>query len=123
MLSFLMVAVVAAQPQPNCKDPQTQVDMNICASREYAASDAMMTRQYKMLAARMKQMDVEEPGYFAALLKSQRTWLQFRDAQCRFEGYLTRGGTAESLNASGCLNEATKNRTVELKSLLEAFGR
>ena len=123
MFSFFMVAVAAAQLQPNCKDPQTQVDMNICASREYAASDAMMTRQYNILAARMKQMDVEEPGYFAALLKSQRTWLQFRESQCRFEGYLTRGGTAEPLNVSGCLNELTKNRTADLKSLLEAFGR
>ena len=121
MLSFLIALAAAAQP--NCKDPQTEIDINICASRAVKSAEVRMTRQYISLAARMKRMDAEEPGYFAALLESQRSWLKYREAQCRFEGYTTRGGTAESLNVDGCRKNLTDKRTNDLKSLLEAFGR
>jgi len=122
MFSFL-IALAAAVAHPNCKDPQTEIDMNTCATRPFNAADARMTRQYRLLAARMKQMDAEEPGYLAALLESQRAWLKYRETQCRFEGYTTRGGTAESLNADACRKDLTDKRTADLKSLLEAFGR
>ena len=123
MLSVLMAAAVAASPpQLDCKDPQTQTDMNICAGRTYEAADAEMARQYRLLASRMKQTDTAGPEYFAALLESQRAWLKFRDAQCKFEGYLVKGGTAEPLMISRCSEELTKKRTEDLKSLLEAFG-
>jgi uncharacterized protein YecT (DUF1311 family) len=122
MFSVLMAAALAAAPQPNCKNPQTQADMNICSGRAFKAADAAMTRQYNIAAARMKRIDAEaEPGYFAALLDSQRAWLKFRDAQCRLEGYTTRGGTAEALNVNGCLEQLTRQRTKDLKSFLEAF--
>jgi uncharacterized protein YecT (DUF1311 family) len=124
MFSILTAAaVVATQPQPNCKDPQTQMEMNTCSSEAYKIADAAMSRQYNIVAARMKRMDAEtEPGYFAALLESQRAWLKFRETQCSFEGYLVRGGTAEPLMVNGCLEQLTKKRTEDLKSLLEAFG-
>jgi uncharacterized protein YecT (DUF1311 family) len=84
-----------------------------------------MVRQYNLIAARMRQMDKDgEPtGYFNALLESQRAWLKYRDAQCRFEGYLVRGGTAEPLMVNGCQEQLTKKRTQDLKSLLESYGR
>jgi len=81
-----------------------------------------MVRQYQLLATRMKQMDADIPGSFAALLESQRAWLKFREVQCRYEGYLVKGGTAEPLMVSGCKDELTKKRTKDLKSLLEGFG-
>ena len=123
MLSVLIAAAVAAAPQPNCKNPQTQTDMNICSGRAFKAADTVMTRQYDIAVGRMKQMDKggEPTGYFAALLESQRAWLKFRDAQCRLEGYTTRGGTAEALNVNGCLEQLTRQRTKDLKSFLEAF--
>ena len=124
MFSLLLAAAVAAtQPQPNCKEPQTQIDMNICSGHAFKAADAEMSRQYRVVATAMKKMDAREQGYFSALLNSQRTWLKYRDAHCRLEGYRTRGGTAETMNVSGCLEELTKLRTKELASLLEVFGR
>jgi uncharacterized protein YecT (DUF1311 family) len=120
---LLLAAVAAAQPQPNCKKAVTQTDMNICSGRFFKAADAAMVRQYNITAARMKQMDKggEPTGYFAALLESQRAWLKYRDAECRLEGYSTRGGTAETMNVNGCLEQLTKQRTADLKSFLEAF--
>jgi len=118
----VLIAVAAGAAQPNCKDPQTEIDMNICASRAFKGADVRMTRQYNLIAARMKKMDAGEAGYFGALLESQRAWLKYREAQCRFEGYTTHGGTAESLNVDACRIDLTDKRTKDLKSLLEAFG-
>ena len=119
---FIMVAVAATQPQPNCKGPKTQLEMNFCSGEAYKAADAAMGRQYKILAAQTKKIDGGKPDFFPALLASQRAWLKYRDAQCRLEGYRTRGGTAEPMNVNGCLEELTKARTEELKSLSEVFG-
>ena len=98
--------------------------MTICSGRDLKASDAAMTRQYNVVAARMKLMDAEldrtydkRPGYFAALLEGQRAWLRFRDANCITEGYFARGGSMEPMLVNSCLEELTKQRTEQLRSL------
>ena len=128
MLSLLIAAAVAAQAEPDCKDPQTQADMNICSGRAFKVADAAMTVEYNAVVARMKKMDVgfdrgfdTRPGYYAALLDSQRAWLKFRDAECVVEGYYARGGTMEPLMVSSCLEEVTKQRTEQLSSLDKMF--
>ena len=130
MLNVLMlVAAAAVQQAPDCKDPQTQADMNICSGIAYKAADAVMSREYEVVAARMKTMDSNagqiddgRPGYFAVFLDSQRAWLKFRDAECVVEGYYARGGTLEPLLVSSCFEELTKQRTDQLQSLDKMFN-
>jgi uncharacterized protein YecT (DUF1311 family) len=130
MLSLLLAAALAtAQSQLNCKDPQTQADMNICAGRDYEAADAAMARQWNIVVARMKLMDADldrihdkRPGYFAALLAGQRAWLKFRDSHCVVEGYYARGGSMEPLLINSCLEEVTKQRTQQLRALDKMYN-
>ena len=124
ILALLLAAAVAAQQQPDCKDPETQADMNICAGRAFKAADAVMNRAYDVVVARMKRLDKsvdrtydDRPGYYAALLDSQRAWLKFRDSYCVVEGYYVRGGTMEPMVVSGCYEELTKQRTEQLQEL------
>jgi len=128
ILPILFAAAAAAQQQPNCKDPQTQSDMNICAGLDFKAADAEMTRAYDAAASKMKQMDAtldrtydDRIGYFAALLQSQRDWLKFRDSYCVVEGYYARGGSMEPMLVSGCLEQVTKQRTDQLRSLIKMY--
>jgi len=139
MLIILIAAtVVAAYPTPIvvpaysqsfCENPQTQEEMNVCSARDYIAADVKMKRVWKVVVAGIRQIDRRDDvtgkkqPYFAALMESQRTWLKFRDAQCLLEGYRVRGGTAEAMNINGCMEQITKQRTEELESLLEVFGR
>jgi len=88
-----------------------------------------MALQYNIVAARMKQMDAgldrtydKRPGYFAAFLESQRAWLKFRDAHCVVEGYYARGGSMEPLMVNTCLEEVTKQRTEQLRSLDKMYN-
>jgi len=56
------------------------------------------------------------------LLEAQRAWLVYRDAQCRLEGYSLLGGSAQPMIVSGCLAMLTRQRTQELRDLVEVLG-
>lgn len=121
--------LMAAEPQWNCDDPGPQQEMNYCAHQEYLRADAALNAQWSVTAAHMKEMDegshaTEDgrPSYFEALLAAQRAWIAYRDAHCRSEGYIFRGGSMEPLMVSTCKTSLTKTRTEQLKDLVEVDG-
>lgn len=123
MILLFMAAAVSA---PDCNNAMTQLDMNVCAGRRFAAADAEMNRQWKVTAAAMKDRDRnldrrhdKRSGYFEALLKAQRAWLAYRDAHCISEGYGARGGSMEPMLVSGCKAKLTTDRTGQLRELVE----
>lgn len=113
----------AQEPQPNCKDPQTQADMTICAGRDLADADKALNAQYQVTRKALKERDadasVELKGGEDALLKAQRAWLAYRDAQCASVGFQARGGSMEPMLVSSCEADLTRNRTAELKALVD----
>lgn len=126
---LLPILLLAAEPQWNCENPGPQQEMNYCAHVEYEKADAALNAQWEKTAAWMKELDASalviddgRPGYFDALLEAQRTWLKFRDAHCRSEGYLFRGGSMEPLMVSTCKTHLTKQRTEQLRELAEVDG-
>lgn len=131
VLSLLAFALAAqADPETDCKDPQTQTDMNMCSGRAFRTADLAMNRQWdvvsKVMQARDKTLDQSSdnrPGYFATLLESQRAWLKFRDAQCTAEGYYARGGTMEPLLFNTCAEGLTEQRTKQLRELAEQYSQ
>ena len=126
-LLLLVAAAPAEQPQWNCEDPIAQQEMNYCAHQEYLAADESLNAHWEETAAVMRARDEAgygaedgRPGYFETMLEAQRAWLKYRDAQCRSEGYLFRGGSMEPLMVSTCKTHLTKLRTQELRELIEA---
>lgn len=113
----------AQEPQPNCKDPQTQADMTICAGRDLADADKALNAQYQVTRKALKERDAgasaELKGGEDALLKAQRAWLAYRDAQCASVGFQARGGSMEPMLVSSCEADLTRNRTAELKALVD----
>jgi uncharacterized protein YecT (DUF1311 family) len=126
---LLLVLAAAADAVPDCRDPRTQFEMNVCAAEDYKKADAELNRQWAATVARMRAQDKAgsvhrdgRPGYHAALLEAQRAWIKFRDLECRVEGYAMRGGSAEPMIVSGCLAEATRARTKQLRTMAEGYG-
>ena len=122
-----------APPVPgwNCEDPRYQQEMNWCAAQDYAAADAELNVQWKITAAAMKAQDASfaeygggdtRDGFFESLFEAQRGWLRYRDAHCRLDGYSARGGSMEPMLASFCKANLTRQRTAELKALVEVPG-
>ena len=61
-------------------------------------------------------------GAEEALVKAQRAWVNFRDAECEAAGFQARGGTMEPMLVAGCIAELTDARTKQLKELAETMG-
>lgn len=114
----------------DCGDPLTQHEINACAHIDYLDADAGLNAQWALTAATMKQWDAEygdsfsdgRPGFFDTLLAAQRAWLNYRDRHCASEGYLFRNGSAEPMMVSTCMARLSRERTEQLKELVETDG-
>lgn len=112
---------LAAQSKPNCKEPRTQTEMNICAGLDYKAADAELNITYTKVIALMKEMDTNLPpklkGAEKTLREAQRAWIPYRDKACGSHGFLARGGSMESMLVGHCLADLTRRRIKELNAL------
>ncbi|TNM62792.1 lysozyme inhibitor LprI family protein [Aliirhizobium smilacinae] len=116
----------AQQPTPDCKEPQTQTDMTICAGQDLADADKALNAQYQATRKLLKKRDAEASmpdlkGGDEALVKAQRAWIGYRDAQCLSWGFQARGGSMEPMLVSSCEADLTRKRTAELKALVDTM--
>jgi uncharacterized protein YecT (DUF1311 family) len=122
----MLMALLMAQAL-GCANPQTQTDMTLCAGMASTQADAALNAQWRRTLANFHKMDVSAaaegpqtgPSYADALLASQRTWLQFRDAQCQVEGYEARGGSMQPQLVADCLARLTTERTKQLRLMAQ----
>ncbi len=123
MLLMFMLAQAAS-----CAQPNTQMEMNRCASIDYQREDAAMTAQWRKTLAYMRAQDRDpnsssekRPNYGDTLLESQRAWLRYRDTQCAIEGYAARGGTMEPMLIAICKETMTAARRKTLAKLIVEY--
>ncbi len=93
----------------DCNNAVSQNDMNICADKNYRAADAALNRTWRDT---IKGLDTHT---LDLLRKSQRAWIQFRDAECTYQSAENEGGSIYSMVYAGCLARLTKLRTQQLK--------
>lgn len=108
--------------QPNCKNPQTQGEMNACANLSYQNADKKLNLVYQQVRAKLQGANREK------LTDAQLAWIKFRDGNCAFFRSQVEGGSMEPMIFSGCLADITKKRTASLESynrgqLLQPAGR
>ncbi|MGM4911369.1 lysozyme inhibitor LprI family protein [Rhizobium sp. 768_B6_N1_8] len=126
--AFMLLAAGAAHAEDvDCDNAQTQSDMTSCAQARYEEADKALNAQYKQTRAAMVAIDGDLEGDMKgaeqALLKAQRAWISYRDAQCENYGFQARGGTMEPMLVAGCLADLTDLRTKELKELANGMGQ
>ncbi|MBB3134372.1 uncharacterized protein YecT (DUF1311 family) [Rhizobium pisi] len=119
--AMLLMSGAASAQDIDCKNPQTQSDMTSCEAARHDAADKALNVQYKKTRAAMvaidKDLDGDMKGAEQALVKAQRAWIDYRDAECDAAGFQARGGTMEPMLVAGCLADITDKRTKELKEL------
>lgn len=125
----LLVALTGdagAEPQVDCNNAGTQMELNYCAERDYLAADADLNEIYPQAIEAMRQIDSRlEPGRRGAvesLRAAQRAWIPFRDKACEAEGYLVSGGSMMALIVYGCLERLTRQRVEDLEGLVYGMG-
>ena len=56
------------------------------------------------------------------LRAAERAWVDYRNAQCTFEGASAEGGSMQPMVIAGCAKALTLRRTAELKAILACDG-
>jgi uncharacterized protein YecT (DUF1311 family) len=123
MIIVLLSLLASAQEPPlDCRDPQTQQDMNQCAARDFEQADRALNDVWPQVVAYVRAQDEGEddgrPSGESRLREAQRAWLTFRDAHCTVDSYAMRGGSAEPLLYDGCRARITEDRTAQLRALI-----
>lgn len=110
------IALLPAFPAraEDCANPATQADMNACASAALKNTDAELNTTYRDIIDRLK--DSNETRQL--LITAQRTWLQFRDAECAFSASGVKDGSIYPTIMQNCRKALTADRIKGLKAYL-----
>lgn len=96
----------------DCHNAQSTVEMKFCSQQSYAAADKRLNQVYRQVIA---NADKEQRQL---LVTAQKAWINFRDNNCNFESYFSRGGTGYEIFRNECLERLTKQRTQDLETYL-----
>lgn len=104
----------AADP---CETQSNTIEINACAKQQFDEQDKRLNSIYQALlkaipVANEPGISGESPG--ALLIKAQRRWIEFRDADCKAKFQLYAGGTIRNAIYLGCMQERTEQRIKEL---------
>jgi uncharacterized protein YecT (DUF1311 family) len=99
--------------RPNCNNPQTQSEMNICASIAYQNADRKLNQVYRQLLPKLSASRKQK------LISAQQAWIKFRDSSCEFERSAYEGGSLAPMIYGFCLANVTEQRTKDLQRYLE----
>lgn len=105
----------------DCENALSQNDMTYCATLDYEKADEALNIAYQQALQEAKDLDEELKstpelvGAVAALKKSQRGWIEYRDGHCEGIGFNSRGGSMEPMLVAGCKAILTNRRTAEIK--------
>jgi uncharacterized protein YecT (DUF1311 family) len=94
-----------------CRNVAVTIAMENCFDKAYKAADSGLNQTYNQISKVLQPDDLER------LKAAQRLWIQFRDATCTAESDLYSGGTASAPAYSACLEELTRHRTADLKTI------
>ncbi|HEX7687944.1 MAG TPA: lysozyme inhibitor LprI family protein [Burkholderiaceae bacterium] len=87
--------------------------LRICASYRLTEQDLRLNHVYSRLLQTTKNEHTD-----ALLIKAERAWLGFRDAQCEFEGAESQlGGTMPIAVVADCKADLTERRAESLEAL------
>ncbi|WP_179641026.1 lysozyme inhibitor LprI family protein [Sphingomonas guangdongensis] len=109
MTLALIVTLASAAPAPLAA--QTQMALNTDAARKAKAADRDLNQTYTAL------MTKASPAAKQLLRASQRHWIAFRDAECRFVASGVSGGSVQPMVVAGCMERLTNDRLRQLRQL------
>lgn len=113
------VAVAGAQDRPRDRDNN---EFGPATSRQLAAADRRLNQVYQRRIADARaddRYDRRARGWYsqeAALRSSERAWLAFRDAECRYLTQQDVGSRDYAALVRGCLMLQVEERTDELRN-------
>jgi uncharacterized protein YecT (DUF1311 family) len=106
----------------DCRNPQTQQELNRCSAQELQNADRQLNQTYRQLRRTIQQRAGTGPDGKAQenrLIDAQLAWITFRDRHCAFVRRRVAGGSIAPLAVNLCLTRLTQERTAELARFLQ----
>ena len=113
VLLLVAMAAPALAAGLDCKNAETQADLNLCAAKDLQDADQEIGRVNKALAK-----ELGDPAAKTALEQAAKAWDEYRDAECKFESSGVAGGSAEQMVVAYCQAQRARTRTNVLKRIL-----
>lgn len=131
MIVGLLAFAASLQPmtEAECANAMNQMEMTACAGQRFSRADAELNAVYARMIAEARAGDRspqgripgdDRPGEEATLREAQRAWVTYRDAHCRGEGYVARGGSMEPMLYQECRATLARERIAQLTQLDDA---
>jgi uncharacterized protein YecT (DUF1311 family) len=118
LLMFGLGISASAQKSPlpkkvDCSKATTQTELNECAQQQFLAADRKLNLLYKQV------MEKLSPQGKLALVKAQRSWIQFRDKNALVFAGQYEGGSMRPMVSLNAKTATTRSRTDELQKLMK----
>lgn len=112
-LGLLVLPTVAMAQDDDCKDPQTQTQMNICAGQAYEQEAAKLADAVRKLRGGLESITQTR------LDEAQAKWQAFMGADCELVGSAeAEGGSMQPMVTRMCMSDRVKER----RAYIEHFG-
>ena len=115
--------------QAEVEGGQTTLGITDCNQVEAALWDDLLNADWPKHRAWAKVGDDAERPYFngqftdcaETMLKAQRAWIAFRDAECALVYASWGSGSMRNIAASACMADMTADRVIALRQLTEGY--
>ena len=115
LLALTPLLFTTAAYAVDCDNAADQATMNQCAAQQNKAADKELNALYQQITHRLKS----NPDSKKLLIGTQRAWIAFLDAECKFSASAVEGGSVYPLIYSNCITELTKARVETFKTYLK----
>ncbi|MBF0194538.1 MAG: DUF1311 domain-containing protein [Magnetococcales bacterium] len=109
----LQVSVANQNSSVDCSNALATADLQYCAAQLYRYADEDLNHTWKTFTENL------EPNFKRSLIQAQQDWIKFRDSHCDATTFRSRGGTAYMIFYDECLEKMTRQRTEQLRNILE----
>lgn len=112
LTATLLLFATSSAGANTCDVPQTQMEINRCASSELDAETASINAVYHRYRSSLNSAEKQQ------LKNVQLAWIKYKDLACKFEASGVEGGSMQPYVLTQCLIAQTKIRRQQLASLL-----
>jgi uncharacterized protein YecT (DUF1311 family) len=122
LLGILLITLPSmswAQPADPCRTLSNTIEDRACANQKFEEQDRLLNQAY--LAVLKVVSNTNPEGYSGdtarqLLVKAQRRWVEFRDADCKARRQVFVAGTVNVVVHLDCMSERTRQRIKELEA-------
>lgn len=115
---MVALCIAAHSQHMNAKDSPCNADMTTpdlvgCLWAKWRSEDEELNVYYKRVSAHLRDNELTD------LRNAEKSWMVFRDMNCKAEKSLYDGGTAVGPAYNACMEAVTRHRLAELKTMYD----